>query len=452
MVILLTKIFTTAVDTSFGAINKMNNKLLFHLGQSLSNNIDNDNILEVITQLKTQQDYLYNQEIDDLIKFFDKLSDNWRNNKGLENKMKGTLKHLAEFIKADNITKMLNFSLRGDYHVLDKFIDFDQPDYLYTCQPRGLVVHWIAGNVPLLGFYSIIQSILTKNVSLVKASSQAHEELLMILESIKSVETDNVRGEDIVKTVSVVLIDRNDLPLQNILSHSADVRVAWGGEEAISTIINLKKSIFSEDIIFGPKYSYGVIDREALEDYQPIAQRLAFDVSTFDQYACSSPHTVFVEQGGKITPKDFAKELAQAMDLVNKKMVPKTDFQPKKNMDILLVRAKHSMDDNGTVISSKNCDWTVIYIEEKGLANPCFSRVIYVKPIENWADISQFNTQKIQTLGCSIKNKDKLNILRTITRKGVDRCPKFGEMTLYESPWDGFFPLDKMVRWVKSYK
>ncbi len=46
---------------------------------------------------------------------------------------------------------------------------------------------------------------------------------------------------------------------------NADIRIAWGGEEAVSTILSLKKNFFTEDIIYGPKYSYAILDSEFLK-------------------------------------------------------------------------------------------------------------------------------------------------------------------------------------------
>jgi hypothetical protein len=404
----------------------------------------------IISELRSELDFIYQIKIDEIINFFETLSEFWRNNKELERKIGTSLKQMADFIKKENVMQMLNFSLRGNYRALDGFVDFEQPNYAYTCQPRGLVVHWLSGNVPILGLYSIIQAILTKNVSLVKASSKAYKELIVLLESINTIKTQNVNGSDLLRTICVVLIDRNDKNLQDILSKNADVRVAWGGHEAIETIINLKRNIFSEDIIFGPKYSYGIIDRESVSDYKNIARRLAFDASTFDQYACSSPHTIFVEKGGAVTPLEFAEELAKNMSLINEKMIRKGETDPKKKMDILSIRAKYNM--IGTVFSSQNTDWTVVYDTNEVLEEACFARVVFVKPIDKLDKLENFNNRKIQSVGCALDSKKRNNIIKKITRHGVDRCPKFGDMTLYESPWDGFFPIDKMVRWVKVYK
>ncbi len=345
---------------------------------------------------------------------------------------------------------MVNFALRGDYNILDRFIDLKQPKYLYHCKPRGLAVHWLAGNVPLLGLYSLFQTLLTKNVSLVKASKRAYKEFLILVDSLNQVNTEKIKGSELLKTIAIVLIGRDEKETQKTISEAADIRIAWGGHDAIKAITGLPKTIFCEDIVFGPKYSYGVIDKFALPNYKSLTQRIAFDICTFDQYACSSPHTLFIEETDEIKAETVAAELAKNLAFVSSKMIPKEDNNPQKKMDILSLRAKYSM--VGKIFASVDTDWTVICSTEEGLADACFSRVIHVKPISDLLQLKELNTHKMQTLGAAIDAPNREEIIAEITTFGVNRCPKFGDMTLYESPWDGFFALDRMVRWVSLHK
>ena len=33
---------------------------------------------------------------------------------------------------------------------------------------------------------------------------------------------------------------------------------------------------------------------------------------------------------------------------------------------------------------------------------------------------------------------------------GIERCPEVGRMSLYDAPWDGMYPIDRMGRWVSA--
>ena len=105
----------------------------------------------------------------------------------------------------------------------------------------------------------------------------------------------------------------------------------------------------------------------------------------------------------------------------------------------------------GQVFSSENTDWTVIYSEEIGLAQPCFSRVAFVKPLKD-LNLKGLNTRHQQTVGLAMKNNSREDFVDNLTMFGADRCPKVGEMTLFGSPWDGMFAIDRMVRWIVTWK
>lgn len=424
-------------------------KLLFKNG-----NIKNEIISDVkgfISEIKSGQLILNKYKINDLLDYFQKLSHFWLTDNKILSRQPH-VKALAQFISRDNLGEVLNIALRGNLKVLDSFenLPIGSSHILYHCQPRGLVIHWLAGNAPLLGFYSLFQAMITKNASIIKPSSRAYQDFVEILATMKKVNTDKVRGSDLLRSVAVVLVDRNDAVWQAGLSKNADIRVAWGGKEAIESITSLPKQVHAEDIVLGPKYSLGVIDKGSLVDYKKIAVKLALDIATFDQYACSSPHTIFVEKGGRITPKEFAEELAKSLEYVGKKLIKKGAIDPRKNLDILTIRAKYSM--IGNVWSSSDTEWTVVLSEEKGLGPACASRVIFIKPVRSLQEITAYIDKGKQTVGTALKKSNKEDLLKDITLNGVDRCVPYGRMTFFESPWDGMFMADRLVRWVSYYE
>ncbi len=140
--------------------------------------------------------------------------------------------------------------------------------------------------------------------------------------------------------------------------------------------------------------------------------------------------------------------LAKELDRVNRLFIPKGENDAEKNMEIISLRTEYLL--KGKVFSSENTDWTVIYTEEKGLANPCFSRVVFVKPIQELKDL---NNRGIQTIGIHFNDlENKKSFIDRNTLYGGDRCPPLGTMTLFDSPWDGMFAMDRMIRWVVTWK
>lgn len=402
-----------------------------------------------VKNLSNQREYLHNLKTVDIIKFSNAWVDYWKSS-GLSKKYL-YFKNISEFLDKNLIEIRLNIALHGNYQAMDEFVDLSDPKFLFHAQPRGITVHWLAGNVTILGIFSIFSALTTKNVCLVKASSRGYEELISVLDTIKNVNTDKIKGENFAKAITVVLVDKANREAHIAMSKAADVRIAWGGHEAIETVIGLPKKLDCEDIIFGPKYSYALIDRESLKiDSKQLARKLAIDVSVFDQYACSSPHTVFVQENRKGDALAFAEVLASELEFINRTLLPKGETDPGKIMEILSTRMEHSL--KGKVFSSKGTEWTVIYEENSELALGSFSRVITVKPIKDLDDIAYYNDRQKQTLGVGLTLKNKLRYLDKITFKGIDRCPDLGFLTFFESPWDGMFVFDRLVRWVTTYK
>jgi len=318
--------------------------------------------------------------------------------------------------------------------------------------PRGIVTHWLAGNVPVLGMISLITGMLTKNANIIKLPKEYGLVLpCMVAEfaghKIKKIDGRILDGGQLINSVRCVYCEKDDLVSQGLLSSHADVRVAWGGREAVEAVLSLPKHYGTEDVIFGPKYSFVLIGRNSfdLEELDKIAYRLALDASVFEQRGCNSPHTVFVEEGGQIDALGFSKALAKGMDRALKR-IPKQEISAGEAYAIANIRSEYNF--SGEVFSSKGTEWTIIYSQQEELANPCYSRVLFVRPNRDIYRILNFIDKQKQTLGLLIDETRKLEFVKAITAKGIERVTDIGKMSLFDYPWDGMFPIDRFIRWV----
>ena len=420
-------------------------KLLISNGELV--NSETGSIGESIELIKTSRKWLHEQKIDDILEYVDVVGKRWSDE--FKERIGTNTSHVKDFLSKSHLENKLDIALHGNRHSLDNFVDLKDPKLLFHAQPRGVSCHWIAGNVAILGIFSSIQSLITKNVSIIKAPAD-YELLSDLIYSLKDINTEKISGKDILKCFEVVYIDRDDHENQKLLSNSADIRVAWGGHDAIRSITSLPKDPFTEDIIYGPKYSYVIIDEKAIsENMINISQKIALDVSTFDQYACSSPHTVFIKTKDEKMISDFSKSLSKEMENVERMLLPKVKETEEKAKEIISTRSEYEI--KGKVISSKNLSWTVIISDEDGFAQPTFSRVIHVRPYNEDSLIIR-DSRKIQSIGISVDEKERLNLVDKITFFGGDRCPSLGKMSFFDSPWDGMFGMDRMVRWITTYK
>lgn len=418
-----------------------------------------DSLDSLLPRLRAAQAVLRAVAVDDLIGLCDAAAAAWTQpeHPAADVIREQGLGFLPLWMRRANLVSVCSRALRGHPEALDGFVRLSDGDpLLLRAQPRGLVVHWVAGNVPVLGMLSLLQAALCKNASLVKVSRLSPGVLPHLLQLLASVEYVNrsgrtLSGRLLTDAVVVLYADRADAAAARALSQLADIRVAWGGQEAIDAITGLPRRYGAEDVVFGPKTSLAVVGAERLSDGNAAgraAMAIAHDAAAFEQQGCNSPHTVFVERGGAVTPVEFAKLLAGAMESVCRR-APLRYVAPGAAMNVLGTRAEYDM--RGEAWYGSGMNWTVVYGEQdEGLADPCFLRTLFVRPIDDVFAVASLCSRHTQTVGLAVDDR-RPALADALTAQGVDRCPNVGNMRLYESPWDGMFMMERLVRWVSTY-
>ncbi|MEE2960718.1 MAG: acyl-CoA reductase [Myxococcota bacterium] len=417
-----------------------------------------EDIHALMDSLIASQEVLRTYSVDEIITLISSVSDRWLDEDSplAPFKYQG-LSFLKSWCQSANLRRLADEALRGHRGYLDGF----RPTHgsnrrLLRAVEKGLVAHWLAGNVPLLGMLTLVQSVLCRNANILKTASSFSGVLPLLLETFVDVEIEKngrvLRGNDILNSLGVVYFPSGDIATAHAISGRADVRLAWGGREAVEAITGLPKKYDAEDIVFGPKLSCMVIGRELLgsdEDIKRAARRTATDVSTFDQYACASPHTIFVEMGSVHgTPKHFGEILGLEMEKALKR-IPKGLVDAATSANILSKRLHY--DFFGEYWASLGTEWTILYEPEKiELATPTYSRVVTIVPVEDVQEVIPLLDSSIQSVGLGLKDSRKLEFAEMAIGRGVERLPDLGRMTHFDSPWDGMYVMERMVRWVSA--
>lgn len=437
--------------------NKDASKLEVHFwkgGENPHNQSVDDQLKEIIRDLNTKKEWLRAQPIDALIGLIGEASKRWSNADGdLQRLKEKGLSFLANWSKPEHLNRLATLGLRGNRQHIDSFLPHgsSRKQYLKANQ-RGLACHWMAGNVQVLGMFALLQSILTKNVNLLKISSKDEGVFAGLLSAFENLTYTTgggytIHGNDLLKTIAIVYFSHKDIELGEIMSKAANIRIAWGGREAVESVTGYPSNFDTEDLIFGPKLSFSVVARESLSterSARKLARKVAVDASVFDQTGCASPHNLFIEKNGEISPQEFCALLAEGMK--------KSALQiPKGEETVEQISAIHSIrglyDFKGNVWSSDDSTWTVVYSDDMNLSSPVYSRVIMVHPVDHINETLKFIDDNIQTVGLSAVGQKAINFAELAVEKGVMRCPEIGRMLNFESPWDGIFLMDRMVRW-----
>lgn len=420
---------------------------------TLKGDTGEEQLHEIISHLNEKLDWLRRQPTEALIGIIGEVSKKWLSDERFSFLKDKGLLFLSNWCEASHLRQIAEEGLKGNIRYCDTFLHFpNSHKHFLRANSRGLACHWMAGNVQILGVFALVQCIITKNVNLLKVAAKDNGVFSSLLSAFEGVSytTENgyrIEGSDLMKTIAVVYFSRNAKKLGDLMSQSAHVRIAWGGKEAVETVANYPSMIDSETIIFGPKLSYAVIAKEELSSEQEakkLARRVSVDVSVFDQSGCASPHNLYIEKGGEVTPERFCEILAEVF--------PKTEVQiPKPFISPEQISAIHSSrgvyDFKGTAFGSDTLSWTILYSEDNELCTPVYSRVLMVHPVEHINDTLLHIQDYIQTIGIAAPEDKAIEFANEATMAGVSRCPLIGRMLNFEMPWDGVFLIDRLVKW-----
>ncbi|WCE29854.1 LuxE/PaaK family acyltransferase [Vibrio sp. SCSIO 43137] len=413
-----------------------------------------EQLKQIFAALEQKKNWLSEQPLEALIGLIDTARERWADDTALDSFRSNGLNFLIEWSEPSRLKALLDSSLHGRRGHLDSFLPRkDISSSSLKALPRGTVAHWLSGNVPLLGMFALIQSIVCKNTNILKVSADESQALPALLKTFKDISYTSpggytIFGNDLLESIAVVYFDRHQIKTAECFSGHADVRIAWGGREAVEAVSQLPKKYNCQDVLFGPKLSMMVIGCEALsteKQIRKLVRRAATDSSVFDQYACASPHTIFVEKGAKITPLEFAEKLALAMDKALIRLPTQVpDIGQTNKIRSKIAEYKFI----GESWNDRHLRWTVLYDEGDSLVEPTYHRVITVKAVDDVFNVIPNVTSDIQTVGLAMHGEKRLRFAEKITFQGAVRCPDIGYMTHFDSPWDGLFVADRLVRWV----
>lgn len=408
---------------------------------------------EIISQLREQQDWLNSQPVDAIIGLIGEVAKRWATDPKLMRIKDRGLLFLSTWCDEKHLRSVANIGLRGNIGYMDQFLPFPDSDKHYLkANARGLVCHWLAGNVQILGMFALVQSIISKNVNLLKVSSRDDGVFTDILSEFKGVEYTTgdghtIKGDDLLKTIAVVYFSRYADYLGEEMSKQADVRIAWGGRESVETVSGYPARYDAETVIFGPKLSYSVIAKEELASVQEakkLARKVSVDVSVFDQTGCASPHNLYVEEGGEVSPEEFIDILGDSMQKTELQ-IPKPLMSPEQVSQIHSIRGVY--DFKGTVKGSETMSWTLLLDDLDEMDKPVYSRVLFVHKVKSIMDSLKYIDENTQTIGVAAPMEKALQFATEATKRGVMRLPLIGRMLNFEMPWDGIFLFDRLVKW-----
>lgn len=412
---------------------------------------------ELLKKFFRKKNVLVNHKISEFIELFSNISKYWSSDKcKIRNIfLEYEMGFLIAWLKKKNLIDLLKVNFK-DYEILD-YPKLNKNNIFFLARPRGIALHWLAGNVPVLGVISLFQSLITKNKSVIKVPLNLQNILPKILDDLKGNKFFSKKNrnllEDILSSIIVLYVEKNNTHFQELLSQNADIRVGWGGLEGISAFLKLPKKLTCRDIVFGPKVSLALVKKEKLKsktDLMNVSKLICNDIIPFNQMGCNSPHNLIIEKGSKFTLADVAKAIDG--ELEKRKINLKFTNDPLINFNILSKKFLFQTEKKKKVILGKDGNWN-IYINSNPkveIQEPLFRRNLFLSEFKKIEDIGKILPNNTQSIGLMCNKNHKSYLISYLSNFNVDRFPDLGKMSLYQNPWDGYLPLHDMVRWVSS--
>lgn len=331
----------------------------------------------------------------------------------------------------------------GDAHIEGRWTEAD--GIRRRSLPVGLVGHWPAGNVPIQPLLSMTCALLGGNRCLVRVPPALVEGLSPLVAALPA-------DGALTPSVSFVSFDSARADLHRAMAESVDGAMIWGGRDAVRDVRALPFPPWTRLAVFGPRISAAAMDRGAWTDpatRTAWCQRVARDVWQFEQQACSSPHTLFVQRDPGTDIAELVHSLAAAFRK-EAKAHPRTDLDPSLASEIARSRAVWLLDGEERRASFPlSPDWTILVGSAPDLPDPVGGRVLHVQCVDDLAEAIALFDGNVQTLGLAVADRAQEDRLADLaTRRGVDRVVPVGRMHVFGSPWDGTPLVQPMTRQV----
>jgi hypothetical protein len=248
--------------------------------------------------------------------------------------------------------------------------------------------------------------------------------------------------------------------LETALFAEADCVTATGSDETLAAI-RARLPAKTRFLGYGHRVSFGFVDSAVLHgsSARQIISNAADDVVAWNQLGCLSPHVIYVESGGEVSPEQFAELLADELER-REQTEPRGELATEHAAVIASrrafyeVRAAAQAEGLGTLMwhSKNSTAWTVIYEADPRFQLSCLNRFVYVKGVKDLQEMLQ-NAESVRdqvsTVGIAAPERKTHELAEQLARWGVTRVCPLGRMQNPPLTWrhDGRPVLGDMVTW-----
>ncbi|MEM3397041.1 MAG: aldehyde dehydrogenase family protein [Thermoplasmata archaeon] len=359
--------------------------------------------------------------------------------------------YLEEILSYEGMAERVRNEI-GSVEVLDGFVEKLGYEGMVHAAPLGVVFFVPAGNIFLSTIDTFAAILITKNVPIVRLSSDNVYFPLLFAKKMRELDEEGI----ISSAFCMLNIERDEVETLNLLKTRCEAVLAYGGDEAMR-FYSSKLPYTTRFMGFGPKIGVAVVAPEDWreENIPDIARRIARDVAIFDQASCASPQNLFVPDAGSEKLEGLIEAIASELEALEKTL-PRSEATDDDYVESLrtfeLYKVGELLKGRKRFARSHSGKWHVVF--DEGLEiTPCpLGRFLIVKPYKNFEHFLEMlgrYREGLQT--CSVYGSEKVrqNYAIALLKAGMTKVVPMG-MALTStngSPHDGVFQIAQLLRW-----
>jgi hypothetical protein len=316
--------------------------------------------------------------------------------------------------------------------------------------PRGRLFHVAPGNADTVFMYSWAVAALAGNTNLVRLSERAGAVTAAILEVMNEA---LCHASSVIAQTQRIVGSTHDADVMARLSRECELRVLWGGDEAILAMRQFPLAPAARDLVFPDRSSFAAISVEALlsadePERHQLADAFYRDAYLFGQAACASPRTVFwVGTAARAAQAQalfwpLLQNIAQVRQLA---IDPAMAVHKRAAAMGLAVEGLASqLDFHGNEVAvatlAPNCGAARAWLGTGTFAQRVVTR------LDDLCPTIQHRDQTLAYYGFAAE--ELRNFAIQLGGRGIDRMVPIGQALAFASTWDGYDLLHEFTRLV----
>lgn len=291
--------------------------------------------------------------------------------------------------------------------------------------PKGLIFHITPANVDTVYFYSLILSILCGNSNIVRISDRSGDEAYQLIDSLKLFLSQ--RPQSVLHAlICIVSYPSSVEQLTRYFSELCDMRVIWGGDDAIAKIN--QQSPVTNQICFPDRFSIAVLHLESAAEIEDAAIRFTRDYVPFSQQACSSIKAVLWHKTSKSLQALFWQSLKDKVQHSDEAFSQTAQYNRLYNFQRLLLMHQFSVENTYKSVAGLICEAApfdlAILADHKG------DGLLLSFDMGNFDFTTHAKLQTVSCFGLTTSELEKLSSLAL-------RITPLGSALAFNYLWDG---------------